>query len=257
MRRSGRSGGFTLLEVMVALAILAISLTAIAGISAGSYAASEYARDVTVATMLARSKMIDIEEELWDGDAFPSDDKDFSGDFEKEGHPDFKFEATARKIEVDVNQLVGGLLGGEVSKENLGDRVQEFIGAMRGEGPEDSNEQMEGSDLKQLLNGDMLEGMFKAVGETLKNAIREIELEISWGIEGRTHESIKFVQYIVTDSRINVPKGGLPARAKQLLDNAQRKPPQPGAGGAFDAAAGFPGAPRSPAARTPGTFGKK
>ncbi|NJK88601.1 MAG: prepilin-type N-terminal cleavage/methylation domain-containing protein [Myxococcales bacterium] len=56
--------GFTLLEVMVALSILALALTSIAGINANSFESSNYARGLTVATLLARAKMLDIELEL-------------------------------------------------------------------------------------------------------------------------------------------------------------------------------------------------
>ena len=52
MRMRPRAIGFTLLEVMVAMAILALSLTAIAGINAAGFANSNYAKYVTVATLL-------------------------------------------------------------------------------------------------------------------------------------------------------------------------------------------------------------
>ena len=66
--------GFTLMEVMVSLAILGLALTTIAGIQANSFEASNYARRVTVATMLARSKMIAIELML-EKDGFSPNDK--------------------------------------------------------------------------------------------------------------------------------------------------------------------------------------
>src|SRR5690606_3778714 len=53
--------GFTLLEVMVAMAILAVSLVAIIGINGGTVRSHGYAKRLTIATMLARSKMADIE----------------------------------------------------------------------------------------------------------------------------------------------------------------------------------------------------
>ena len=89
--------GFTLLEVMVSLAILAISLVAITGICAGNYVASEYARGMTTATLLARSKMIDIEEEMWEDGSFPDDDKELDGDFSDDGQPEFRWRANVRK----------------------------------------------------------------------------------------------------------------------------------------------------------------
>jgi general secretion pathway protein I len=55
---------FTLLEVMVAVAILGLSLTVILSAQAGLYAATTHAKNETVAIGMARCKMGEIEEEL-------------------------------------------------------------------------------------------------------------------------------------------------------------------------------------------------
>ena len=55
-----RERGFTLLEVMVAMGILALALTAIVGINGGSISAHDYSKRVTVATMLARSVLDEV-----------------------------------------------------------------------------------------------------------------------------------------------------------------------------------------------------
>ncbi|MDI1484813.1 type II secretion system protein, partial [Polyangium sp. y55x31] len=57
--------GFTLLEVMVAVAILGLGLTAILSAQAGAFSASSHARNLSVATSLARCKMGEIEEVLF------------------------------------------------------------------------------------------------------------------------------------------------------------------------------------------------
>jgi general secretion pathway protein I len=56
--------GFTLLEVMVAVAILGLGLTAILSAQAGAFATSKQARSISVATGLARCKMSELEEHL-------------------------------------------------------------------------------------------------------------------------------------------------------------------------------------------------
>lgn len=55
MRRM-RQAGFTLLEVVVAMAILGLSLMAIFDLNAGAVSMHTYAKKVTVASLLARSK---------------------------------------------------------------------------------------------------------------------------------------------------------------------------------------------------------
>lgn len=57
-------GAFTLLEVMVAVAILGISLTAIFSSEGGAIRAGARARQITTATLLARCKMAEVEEQM-------------------------------------------------------------------------------------------------------------------------------------------------------------------------------------------------
>lgn len=207
-----RSRGFTLLEVMVSLSILALALVAIAGINANSFNRSNYAREITVATMLARSKMIDLEIELAD-EGFKDSDQEFDGDFAKEGFESMRWTATIRKVEVDINQLLGGLLGGEVDPENLPGQIEGFLGALNGtSGEEAAQDASAGSELSQLMQGGGLEIIFKQVAEILADSIREITLEIEWGRPGIDLESVKFVQYVTTTGRIATP-AGLPAQA--------------------------------------------
>ncbi len=61
---SARARGFTLLEVMVAVAILGLSLTVILSAQAGLYASGGYAQHLSLATGLARCRMSELEERL-------------------------------------------------------------------------------------------------------------------------------------------------------------------------------------------------
>ena len=72
------SAGFSLLEVMVAIAILGLGLAAILSAQAGSFAAATHARSLSVATGLARCKMLELEQKLVK-DGFPEIDQDDSG----------------------------------------------------------------------------------------------------------------------------------------------------------------------------------
>jgi len=56
--------GFTLLEVMVAIAILGLGLTIILSSQAGLFASAKRGQSLTVATNLARCKMSEIEVQL-------------------------------------------------------------------------------------------------------------------------------------------------------------------------------------------------
>lgn len=100
------TSGFTLLEVMVAVAILSISLTSLLSSQMASMRATRYARGVSVAIFLAESKLVDIDSQLrlegW-GQA----DKEFDGDFSDEGWPDIRYTCLVDFIELpDYNALV-------------------------------------------------------------------------------------------------------------------------------------------------------
>ena len=72
-------GGFTLLEVMVAIALIAIALTAVLGSQSQSVSLAGEARFNTTAALLAQSKMAEIE--LQDPEDLTADSGDFGEDF--------------------------------------------------------------------------------------------------------------------------------------------------------------------------------
>src|SRR4051812_19199178 len=77
-RKTSKREGFSLLEVMVAIAILGLGLTAILSAQAGAFATATQARSMSVATGLARCKMLELEQKL-NKDGFPDIDENDSG----------------------------------------------------------------------------------------------------------------------------------------------------------------------------------
>src|SRR5688572_27933116 len=73
-----RSRGFTLLEVMVSVAILGLGLTAILSAQAGAFSSAAHARNLSVATGLACCKMTELEEKIAH-DGLPQIDENDSG----------------------------------------------------------------------------------------------------------------------------------------------------------------------------------
>ncbi len=70
--------GFTLLEVLVSVAILGLGLTAILSAQAGAFASAAHARNISVATGLLRCKMSEVEEHLY-RDGFQDTDETGTG----------------------------------------------------------------------------------------------------------------------------------------------------------------------------------
>src|SRR2546430_17602914 len=78
--------GFTLLEVMISLAILAVSMVALSGLNGGAVTMQAYARRATEATLLLRGKMNDLEDQLHKA-GFSDFDDEKHGTFQDEGPP--------------------------------------------------------------------------------------------------------------------------------------------------------------------------
>ena len=76
--------GFTLLEIMVSMAILAVSLVAVLRFQGQTLIVSGRAERITIATMLARLKVVETQIELEKGmkkNEFP-DEKEETGEFD-------------------------------------------------------------------------------------------------------------------------------------------------------------------------------
>lgn len=98
-----RDSGFTFLEVMVAVALLAIALTAVLGSQSQSVSLASESRFYTTATLLAQGKMAEIEAK--DLGALSSDSGDFGEDF-----PGYTWEVTVGNAYLDYPENVSNHL---------------------------------------------------------------------------------------------------------------------------------------------------
>ena len=131
MARIKEKTGFTLLELMIAIFILALAVTILLGTESTSMRMMGYANNTSVVTMLTRAKMQDIEYEVQHQVKEEGVEEDYSdtmsGDFGDQGYDDIKWEALIQSIELSddaansfvesvTNQLYGtGDEGGTLS----------------------------------------------------------------------------------------------------------------------------------------------
>ena len=97
------SFGFTLLEVMVAMAIIAIALTAVLGSQSQSVSLASEAKFNTTAPLLAQSKIAEVE--VAEQNDLTGDSGDFGEDF-----PDYTWELSVEDITFEEPENVSDLL---------------------------------------------------------------------------------------------------------------------------------------------------
>jgi len=188
--------GFTLLEVMVAMGILALALTAIVGINGNSISSHDYAKRVTVATMLARSKMADLESQFNEEGFTSQFDQKMVGDFSDEGWEDFRWEAEIIKPELDaanatamVQNLVQQMTG---QAETEAQRASEATSAAGG--PTQMFGGMASGMMSQIQP--MIEAQVNTLTTTLEESVREVRLKVMWG-QGEQTESVDVATHFV------------------------------------------------------------
>ncbi len=115
-----RSRGFTLLEVLVAVAILGLGLTVILSSQVGLFSSARRARSLTVAVNLARCKMNESELLLL-RNGFPLTDQNDEGPCcEDEDEAGFRCSWKVERIELPQANDMSSLDGGSESASGLG-----------------------------------------------------------------------------------------------------------------------------------------
>ncbi len=195
--RPTHARGFSLLEVMIALVILAMSLTVILSGNVSAIASVERMEGMTQATLLARGKMLDIEREL-NKEGFKMDSEERDGDFKEQKHPEIKWTAKIHPIKVQTEKLMEmaesftGLAGGDGKGDGKGG-LAAAAGAAAGAAGAGAAGGMGGGmgDITQLLAP-----LVTPVAQGISDNMRLVQLEVSWP-EGKYRSSFK-VSAIVT-----------------------------------------------------------
>jgi general secretion pathway protein I len=225
MQRRWMSAGFTLLEVMISLGILAVALMAIGDLNGGAVRMHAYAKKLTVAVQLARGKMLDVQEQLRK-DGLSDYSKEYHGTFEDEGWPEFKWKAQVIKPDFDVDPTtainrLGGGLGLDSAPGGIGGALSGLTGG--GGLPGGASSGLSGipsgptggagGALGALgpMSG-LVDAQVKQFSELIKNSVRELKLTVSWKA-GSVEESFDVVEHIVV----------LPDAKNNAAANAQAK----------------------------------
>lgn len=194
--RSVRQRGFTLLEVMISLAILAVALVLLLEISTRHVRAAHEVKLMTVATELARGKMLDVEEELLH-EGFQEMAETMEGDFDEEGYPKMTWEALIEKVELpEAGEMAQGAQAG------TGADGDSPLGGFLPSGGTNPQDAMAAAGAGQVL------AMFPLFKGVLEQAIRKVTLTVKWKV-GSQEEKMVVVCYFTDPKAVDTAFGGL------------------------------------------------
>jgi general secretion pathway protein I len=183
----GQPRAFTLLEVMVALGLLAGALVATSDLAGAALRNHEQARELNAAVLLARARMASIEERYEDL-GFKDQDEDDSGDFADDGRPDvrWKLEVLRPAPNLSADQLLA-MLAGASGAADAADLATRLLGPQAGKGgaPVGTGPKTDTGPALALATT-MLQAQLTAFGEVLKKSVREVRLTVSWAAGQRT-----------------------------------------------------------------------
>jgi general secretion pathway protein I len=175
---------------MVALAIMAMALTLVSGIQQRSLMMTSRSKMISVATMLARYKMVDLEDDLFE-EGFSDFEDTEKGDFGEQGFEQFRFELVIDKVELPTN----------VNSETMADTFGSFSG-----GDDDGGGSGPGSSV-MAAQAQLMASQFEMFRNILERSIRRVHLKVLWR-EGREDKSVSVVAFFTDPRKIDEALGG-------------------------------------------------
>jgi general secretion pathway protein I len=214
MRRAiaPRARGFTLLEVMIGLALLGLALTVLIKSAAGDIFNAQQAHMMGVATDLARGKMYEIEEKLIKDGFSDTEQAEDDRPFEDEGWPQVLYSYKVEVVELpswDQLQAIAtgrgsggsgsnagssagsnGSAGSDEKSSNafgdsaLGGMLSQFGGFGGMGGASGGSGSGKGGDIDSAMGASFIQGQYQMFQQILKVTIRKVTLTMKWKVLG-------------------------------------------------------------------------
>lgn len=193
--------GFTLLEVMIALALLGFGLIVLIKSTTGNIRAAKRSQMMGVVTDLSRGKMYDIEEKLLKDGFTDTDQSEEGGAFDDEGWPEIKYAYKVEQVELpSFDQLQslskdaaaagsaarGAGSGSGSDGEPSGSFQDSALGgifAMMGGGADSGS-----PDIDAQQGASFIQGYYQIIQEGLKASVRKVTLTVKFDVLGDENE---------------------------------------------------------------------
>lgn len=214
-----RAAGFTLLEVMIGLALLGLALTVLIKSAAGDIFNAQQAHMMGVATDLARAKMYELEEKLIKNGFSDTEQAEDDRPFKDEGWPQVSYSYKIEEVELpawDKLQAIatGRGCGSNASKSSsaggksssisgegssagagsdncgfqdsaLGGMMSQFGGfGGTGGGGGSGGKRGAGGDIDSAVGASFIQSQYQMFQQILKVTIRKVTLTLKWKVMG-------------------------------------------------------------------------
>jgi general secretion pathway protein I len=215
-----RRRGFTLLEVLVAIAIVGLGLSVILSSQVGLFSSAEHAHHLSLATGLARCKMNEVELKLL-RDGYPITDLTEEGECcEEESQSTYTCEWKVERIELPEIQeamTVDGAPAGSASPVSSAPSLMDKLSSLQTGAADGGVDGLSGmlGDASGDLSGiaPMVMGMvYPTLKPMLEASIRRVTVAVRWR-EGRRDKDFTIVQF-VTDPQ----QGGIDPAADEKME---------------------------------------
>ncbi len=208
-RRNRRQSGFTLLEVMIALAILAGGLMILLSAAAANVAKTKRAQWLGVATDLARGKMYDIEElleqQVTENGLYQELDQEEEGDFSDEGWKQITWKYKVEKVELpnlasmqDMAATEGEGAEAAAAASEEGAAPGGMLGGLLGMAGGGAT----GTEASGGAGAAMISSQYELLRTVLEQSIRKVTLTLSWKV-GAHEESMVVNAYFTDPAAVN------------------------------------------------------
>ena len=177
-RSRERGGGFSLLEVMLSLAILGMALVVLSRVVTGNEVAANHARMTTAATFLARTRISMMEQSLLEY-GFTEMDGEDTGDFSQEGFPSYRWYTNVERIELPADSA---------------QKVQQA-----------SEKATQSTNPMEMLSGFMggfMSTLMDPIRLGLQESVRKLTVRIKWNEAGKPEQVIEVVSFLTDPSRL-------------------------------------------------------
>jgi prepilin-type N-terminal cleavage/methylation domain-containing protein len=199
--------GFTLLEVMVALAILAFSFVSLVLLQGRAVNWALQARNISIATQLARYQLAECKKEAQKKIAAVGD-LNLEGDFTDFGYPNFTWECHAPKLNI---KLPSDTELTKVAKKKAGEAdVKNKVGDVN-------------------TTASAMSPFVSIISDTISNSLRELAVIVRWK-EGEIPEEVRVVTH-VTDHAAMIALSRVLSQGAETLLGKKKGKGQEGPGG--------------------------